>query len=243
MRVTESRTTTTVAIVGLVAGLVAGVMWLTTGQQNHDTASEFWQRLSFGGGTVEPEYFSSFEDAVQSADVVITGTVDSVRFGRTWGDANVVENQVSSVLIDITVSEVLRGTLAGPSPVVAVERQVLGVSPDALKAMVQDDGIVIEDRLAAVPSSEAIFVLRTRSDAGSEIIAAELPAASGVTYRLINSQGLVTEKGDGTADLPLSTAHLHTHESSEGKVPEDYFADSVIGVTFDDVVGRARGTN
>ena len=243
MQVTAIRTKTTVAIIGIVAGLAVGILWINANKQVHDPASEFWQHLSFGGGTVEVEYHPSLEDAVRSADLVITGTVDSIRFGRTWGDASFVESQVASILVDITVSEVLHGTLAESESVVTVERQVLGRSPDDLKALIRDDGIVIEGRLAAVPSGEALFVLRTRSDAGSEIVAAKRPAASGVTYRLVNSQGLITQKGDGTATLPLSSAHLHESESSEGKVPEDYFVESVTGMTFDNVVTRARETN
>ena len=243
MQVTEIKTKTTVAIVGLVAGLAVGILWVNANKQGLEPASEFWQQLAFGGGTVEVEYHSSLEDAVRSADLVITGTVDSIRFGRTWGDASVVESQVASILMDITVSEVLRGTLAESESVVTVERQVLGRSPDDLKALIQDDGIMTEGRLAAVPSGEALFVLRTRGDAGSEIVAAKRPAASGITYRLINSQGLITQKGDGTAALPLSTAHLHESESSEGRVPEHYFAESVLGVTFENVVTRARETN
>ena len=145
--------------------------------------------------------------------------------------------------MDIKVLEVLRGELPGPSPVVTVERQVLVYRPDDFKAEIQDDGIIIDDRLVATPSGEALFVLRIRSDARSEIVAAEQPAANGVTYRLVNSQGLITEKGDGTASLPLSTEYLHEPETPEGKVPEHVFAESVIDRTFDDVVDLARAAS
>ena len=98
---------------------------------------------------------------------------------------------------------------------------------------------MVGNRLATVPSEEALFVLRARSDADTEIVAAERPV-SGTTYRLVNSQGLFTKNDDGTARLPLSKVQVH--ESPEDKVTEDYFQDSVSGATFDDVVARARAT-
>ena len=64
-------------LIGLVAGLVAGMLWITTNQYRYNPASEFWEYMSFGGSTVEVEYYSSLEDAVRNADLVITGTVDS----------------------------------------------------------------------------------------------------------------------------------------------------------------------
>ena len=231
----------TVATLGLVLGLVVGFLWLTGQQDSEETGPGFWDYLSFSGGTVEVEYYSSLEDAVDQADLVVTGTVSAVRFGRIWGDADQVESQVSSILMDITVSEVLQGDLPEETTVVTVERQVFAYLPEDLKTMVQDNGLAVEGRLAAVPGAEALFVLRARSDAGSERVAAEQPAASGVTYRLVNSLGLITENDDGTAGLPLSK-HQHEHEPSEEKVPEEEFADSVRGQTFDDVVSRARET-
>lgn len=232
----------TVAALGLVLGLAVGYLWLTGQQDSEETGPGFWDYLSFGGNTVEVEYYSSLEDAVNQADLVVTGTVSAIRFGRIWGDADEVESQVSSVLMEITVSEVLRGNLPADTTVVTVERQVFSYLPDDLKTMIQDDGLAVEGRLAAVPGAQALFVLRTRSDAGSERVAAEQPAASGVTYRLVNSQGLITENDDGTAGLPLSK-HPHEHESPDEKVPEEKFADSVLGQTFSDVVSRSRATS
>lgn len=231
----------TVATIGLVLGLAVGVLWLTGQQDSEEAGPGFWDYLSFGGNTVEVEYYSSLEDAVDQADLVVKGTVSAVRFGRIWGDADEVESQVSSVHMDITVSEVLQGDLPADARVVTVERQVFAYLPEDLKAMVRDDGLAVEGQLAAVPGAEALFVLRARSDAGSERVAAEQPAASGVTYRLVNSQGLITENDDGTAGLPLSR-HPHKHESPDEKVPEEEFADSVLGQSFSDVVSKARGS-
>lgn len=231
---------TSVAMVGLVVGLIVGFMWVTVRHNGVDPTGSFWEQLSFGGGTVEVEYYSSLQDAVRSADLVVKGTVTSVRFGRTWGNADALESQVSSVLMDVAVAEVLQGNLPGANRVVTVERQVFAYRPDDLKAMIRNDGIMVGDRLAALPSDEALFVLRARSDANTEIVAAAQPV-SGTTYRLVNSQGLITEHDDGNARLPLSKVHVH--ESPEDKVREDYFHDSVSGATFDDVVARARATS
>lgn len=98
--------------------------------------------------------------------------------------------------------------------------------------------MTIDGEYSAIPHEEALFVLRIRGDAGSEIVAADHRSSGGVTYRLVNSQGLVAKGPGGSATLPLSYAHLHTEP--EGKVAEHFFADDVIDVPYSDLVDQVR---
>lgn len=110
-----------IAVLGLLAGLILGLVWVKATQPSGGS-STFWKPLAFGA-TVEVEYYTALEDAVRHADFVVTGKVDSIHFGRIWGDIEDVHHQVSSVLLDIEVSEVLRGTLPDPnSSLITVER-------------------------------------------------------------------------------------------------------------------------
>lgn len=177
----------------------------------------------------ELEQYTSIKKMTQQADLVVVGTPASIFQGRTWGSAS---DKVPSVVINISVSELVAGDLPDPAQqTVSLEIQMLSHTEASLKEALGPDGLTSGESLL-LPEEASLFFLRDKDDSGTELSAAKIAYVGNKPYRLVSSQGLILEDG-GQAVMPLQT-------SDPSGTQVEWFASQVEESTFEGVLAQAR---
>ena len=241
----------------LVSTVLAAV-GCSSGESGESTAQDqeaLWRLLSTQGSFVES--YASIADMSASADLVVVGSVVRIGVGREWGERTELEgdeNVVASVLIEVEVSEVLRGSLPDPGvKSITWEESLAAYSAPRLAAVIRSDGIIVGDDgriapegggFAVLPQGRGVFFLRLRTDMGTEITPAPHGSSfvGGVSYRLVTPQGVVVESSKG-ATTPLAYAYLDLDDSgypSETSSAEGKLAAEIADLDLDGVIARAR---
>ena len=186
----------------------------TTTEAAAEHGGALWALMRSHGYPVEVH--ASVAEMAQSADLVVLGRVHDVSVGREWGDPDDIGGRVASVLVQVTVEDVVMGQLpVADDPRVTVERTLPGYSAASLGEVLTDGGIVMGPdgrpggdggTVAPLPGERSLWFLRLSDDVGTEIAGPPQPVVvvGASPYRLVTSLGLITETASGGARVPLS---------------------------------------
>ena len=221
----------------LIPTLAMAVVVAACSASSEGDEALFWPILQFRASDVEQ--YGSVAEMAASADVVVLGSIDSVGIGRVWGSEDPTD-RLASLVLRIRVDEVLRGSLiVGASDFVSVERSTFALPAEAFLESLTDGVRLPDGSIAAIPSGQAIWFLRLRNDLGSELLSSEVQYDGGEPYRVVNSQGVITELADGNMATPLAV--LRPPEDGEiPDLPEQRFTDEIRGIRFADLVNQVR---
>lgn len=242
---------------GLATVLAFGLFIAACGAESEAEptgAQPFWALMTFPGIPVEE--YASVSDMAAAADLVVLGTIADVALGREWGDPREQGGRAASLLIQVRIAEVLAGSLpSGATDSVTLEHLVPGWSHEALGSVLTDTGVRVTDTgrpgdaetpVAPIPTDvRSVFFLRQfpAGPQGSIVdFGPDAVLVAGVTYQLVNPQGLIVEDGTG-ARAPLSVANIALDDDGhpyEVELPEQFLAEEVADKTFDEIIDAAR---
>lgn len=211
---------------GLAIAVLLGAA-CADGNTKEDSAA-FWAAFKPVAVT-ELEQYTSIRKMAQQADLVVVGTPTSIFQGRTWGSAL---DKVPSVVINISVSEVIAGDLPDSTQqTVSLEIQMLSHSEASLKEALGPDGLTNGESLL-LPAQASLFFLRDKNDSGTETSTATVAFVGNKPFRFVSSQGLILEDS-GQAVMPLQT-------SDPAGIQVEWFASQVEESTFESILAQAR---
>lgn len=220
----------------LIVPTMAVALAVSACASTNDAGSEdFWSELLVNASEVEQ--FGSVVDLAQGADLVVVGSISDVGVGRTWGSEDPTD-RLTAVVLHLKVDEVLQGSLPPRTDgFVSVEREVMTVERRT-EIRVDGDNLQFSDREpVATPGERAVWFLRVRNDAGTEIVPAETSYAGDISFRLVNSSSVVVDGRDGV-ELPLSAASISEHDHSG--LPEDALAAELRALDFESLMELVR---
>lgn len=151
-----------------------------------------WSQLRYEG-SYEVETYDGLGGTVRSASVSVLGTVSDVRPGEVLIDSDGTEEmRYQSVVVSVSVDEVLSGAIGADSASIDVE-----FGPYA-----EED--LAENNFDELVGQQSIYLLRLKGEGVPREGIAENPELmQRSVYRVVNSTGLLDD-ADGSVEAPLA---------------------------------------